>query len=105
MPWLKLAVPAMLGAPMSVSCCAGRDADVTDTFETVALVNRPPTWLVTASPTYAVVPRAIVALPADDQLVPFADEDAVTSVPFRVSRTHRGLAIVSSMVESVNAAV
>src|SRR5262245_12155294 len=81
----------MAGAPTSMSCSGvGRLIGTTATCETVAVVAAEALWLVVAMPTYAVVPSAIVLLSMRDQVVPSAEEYAVTFVPTRDRRTHLG---------------
>src|SRR5688572_9459609 len=52
----------------------------------------PVAWLVTARPTYTVVPIAIVSVPTRVQFTPSADSYALNRLPFRCNFTHRGAA-------------
>ena len=59
----------------------------TDTWDTSESASTPLLWLVTARPTYAVVPSAMVSLPTVVHDWPLVETDAVTRVPARTSRT------------------
>jgi hypothetical protein len=59
-------------------------------FSKVPVASRLVSWLLTANPTSAFDGRAMVALPTVVHVDPFADTDAVITLPVLVSRTHRG---------------
>src|SRR5688572_8071209 len=60
---------------------------VTLTFVNVAVQRAASLWLVTASPTKALVPIAIVSDPTVVQVDPLLETDAVKVDPVRTSRT------------------
>src|SRR5579885_2662181 len=62
----------------------------TATLSKVAVLVTALLWLVTASPTYAVLPSAIVSLPTSVHVLPSADTYPVTVLPLRTSRTQYG---------------
>src|SRR4051812_49354752 len=84
----------MAGAPMSAAFCGEGTpppaAAFTATFEKLAVVVTPAEWLVTARPTYTLLPSETPIVLIVVHWAPSVDVEAVMTVPVRTRRTNRG---------------
>src|SRR5437762_7360622 len=84
----------MAGAPMSAAFCgegtAPSPAALTATLEKLAEVVTPAEWLVTARPTYTLLPSETRIVLIVVHCAPSVDVEAVMLVPVRTRRTNRG---------------
>jgi hypothetical protein len=64
------------------------------TFQKIAAVTTPRTWLVTAAPTIAIDPMFGDADPTSVQLEPSVDTESVIVDPLRTSPSHTGARFV-----------
>jgi len=72
----------------------GADGVVTATLSNVDVLSVFTSWLVTASPMFADTGMVVVVLPTVVQVLPFADTEAVTVLPVRVSLSQAGVGCV-----------
>ena len=72
-PPLALALPVTAGLPMPEVFQGDGSVETTDTLESVAVAVCHAMRLLTASPTYAVAPMLIVALPRSVQVAPVGE--------------------------------
>src|SRR5215471_10025541 len=86
-------LPARPTPPTSCAVHGGGSAEdvfVTATLSNVAVVNMPLLWLVTATPTVALLPRTRDVMPIRVHDVPSPDRSPAKVDPLRVSRNHTG---------------
>src|SRR4029079_254132 len=98
--------PGIAGAPTSTACWpAGRLVRVIATCEKAAVAVAFGFWLLTASPTYAVVPSETVTCPICTHAAPSVDEYDVRVVPVLTTRNQTGAVALAPQVVDVVAAV